>query len=124
MNVSEMLGKTLIKVEEVRSHQINDDCIKFHCDDGTSYKMWHENNCCERVDIKEVIGDWSVLIGSPLLLSEESFKENDEGTEGWTFYRFATIKGSVTVDWYGESNGYYSVDVDFGLIGADGHVYI
>ena len=122
MNVSEMLGKTLLGVEEIRGHEVNLDSIIFHCGDDTSYKMWHENDCCERVEIKEVVGDWSALIGHPLLMCEESNKEDDDGTERWTFYRFATIKGSVTVDWYGESNGYYSMAVYFGLIGADGYV--
>lgn len=104
-------GKTLAAITGIEG-----DDVRFHCDDGTVYRMYHEQDCCESVGIEQIDGDISDLIGSPLLMAEESF-ENDEdyedGSRGWTFYRFATVKGYVTLRWSGESNGYYSIGVDF-----------
>jgi hypothetical protein len=83
------------------------------------YRMYHYQDCCETVQIIEVIGDAFDLIGSPILLAEEVISENNENdeiydhTHTWTFYKLSTIKGSVTIRWLGESNGFYSESVDF-----------
>lgn len=110
--ISELSGKTLTAIE-----QDNDAEIIFTVDNGEKYRMFHEDDCCENVYIEDVCGDLSDLIGNPLLQVEESSSSDNpkEYSEShtWTFYKFATIKGSVTIRWYGESNGYYSESVDF-----------
>ena len=105
-----MLGKTMKSVTE------DGDTRVFTGEDGARYTFYHAQDCCESVTIEEVVGDLSDLVGAPILQAEE-VSESDEHSDDmrvtWTFYKFATIKGSVTVRWYGSSNGYYSESVDF-----------
>lgn len=119
-NVSVLEGKVLSKVEQVGSKR-----IVFETTEGKRYKMYHSQDCCESVYIEDVCGDLQDLVGYPISQAEEATSnetpEDKKGTyEGgwhesftWTFYRFATIKGSVVIRWYGSSNGYYSESVDF-----------
>lgn len=114
MDVSILKGKTLSDV--IISHTFYGDTITFEVMglDNEQYFMHHEQDCCEYVYIEDVIGNMRDLIGYPLLMAEKMTKsgDGDEYTE-WTFYKFATIKGYVTIRWCGTSNGYYSVDVEF-----------
>ena len=91
--------------------------ILFRCTDTSEYKMYHEQDCCEDVSVEEIIGDLSDLIGSELVVAEERTKsisnDGNGNSETWTFYEFRTVKGSVTIRWYGTSNGYYSEAVQF-----------
>jgi hypothetical protein len=105
----ELIGKTLTNIEK------GDDEILFTTSENKIYKMYHYQDCCENVYIDDIEGDLDDLIGSPLLMAEEVSEDDpnayDSGT--WTFYKFATVKGYVTIRWYGSSNGYYSESVSF-----------
>lgn len=114
--ISELVGKTLTSVTQDGSEMV------FTCQNGERFKLHHNQDCCESVYIEDINGDLNDLVGSPILMAEESTSgENPPGVEvseyqdsfTWTFYRFATVKGYVNVRWYGSSNGYYSEHVDF-----------
>jgi hypothetical protein len=112
------------------------------------YKMYHQQDCCEDVSLDDVVGDLADLIGTPILSAREStsdieaeaalslydgeeyimrklatiggpIAEPEDESVTWTFYLFGTIKGSVTLRWYGASNGYYSESVDLVKIELD-----
>lgn len=105
-----MLGKTIDKV-----HTGNwGNELTFEYGDGQRFVFRHVQDCCESVSIEDICGDLSDLEGEPLIIAEEvdgTPPDNSYGT--WTFYRFATRKGTVTVRWFGTSNGYYSESVSY-----------
>ena len=115
----ELVGKTLVKIEG----KLGDENMVFEVDNGDKYQMVYYNDCCASATVEDIIGNLEDLIGNPILQAEEVVSEgkNPEGVKipeyqdsfTWTFYKLATIKGYVTIRWYGESNGYYSESVDF-----------
>ena len=113
INISEFVGKTFVSIN------VRDEFIDFLTDKKEKYQMYHEQDCCETVYVDDICGNIVDLLESPILKAEER-TSNDNRKEGqeyyedsfmWTFYEIATIKGSVTIKWYGESNGYYSEEV-------------
>lgn len=101
-------------ISRIEVNQENEDEIIFHTNIG-KYRMYHSQDCCESVGIEEIIGDVEDLYDSPVLIAEEVSKNDEDASESgtWTFYKLSTVKGSVTVRWYGSSNGYYSESVSF-----------
>jgi hypothetical protein len=124
MNISHLIGKTLVVVKKEGT-----DRITFLTTEGEVYALYHSQDCCENVDIEDICGDLQDLVGTPILKAEEvtnSEKHPEDSPRGkeeygyesftWTFYHISTAKGTVTIRWFGQSNGYYSESVDFELL--------
>jgi hypothetical protein len=118
LTTDDMIGQTFTKV------YITDDKREMIFEnDEFIFKFYHEEDCCESVCIDDITGDLDDLVDKPLDVVEVA-RYGDTMPSGmdlevpsesyvWTFYKFATIKGWVDVRWLGESNGYYSEEVDF-----------
>lgn len=113
--IEDLIGKTLISIDKT------EDEIIFKTTEGDAYKMYHEGDCCESVTIEDIIGELDDLLNNPITMAEvitsmshpEDKQLEDHGSFTWTFYKLATVKGYVTIRWYGTSNGYYSEGVSF-----------
>lgn len=108
-------GKTMASVEA----DDNQEVIIFTTVEGEKFSLHHDQDCCEFVSIEDICGDLQTLVGTEILLAEEvsNFDAppiDDRYTESytWTFYHLRTVRGLVTLRWFGESNGYYSESVD------------
>lgn len=110
--LKDMVGRTFVSATGTKG----DEEMLFTDKDGRWVKFYYEQDCCASCNIEDICGDLSDLVGSPILHAEEVSSEGTPAPENadsytWTFYKFDTIKGSVTVRWLGESNGYYSESV-------------
>lgn len=122
-----MIGKTMkdVVLQVASGHAIPSNNtaieeIRFYATSGDKFAFYHSQDCCEYVRVEEIVGDVNDLIGHPILVAEQVSSEGAAAPEDkrdechtWTFYRFATVKGTVVIRWLGESNGYYSESVDY-----------
>jgi hypothetical protein len=117
--MAQMLGKTFVQV----TGSVGGYEMLFETATGERFMFAHQQDCCESVDINDIVGDLQDLCGEPLLVAEEvkgATEPDEEHYESYTytFYKFATRKGYVDVRWLGESNGYYSESVDLFVEGV------
>lgn len=93
--------------------KLDNEILIFKTKDKTFY-MLHKQDCCENVHIDDIVGDLDIIMNSPILKASEDSNEGqiEYGSLTWTFYNISTIKGTVTITWRGESNGYYSEKAD------------
>ena len=121
---SDLEGK---KVVEILGAEVGSEKLTFVCDDGEKYSMEYFGECCASCSIEDIAGDTADLIGTIVRAEDPSsldnFNENDEAKAAhggyepdsftWTFFIVGTTKGTVTIRWYGSSNGYYSESPNF-----------
>lgn len=111
----DMIGRTFTTV----TGEVGSDLMLFSAADGSWFRFYHSPDCCESVAIEDVVGDLADLVGSPIIEATEVASDGpvleDQESYTWTFYRFSTVKGTVTVRWLGTSNGYYSERVSFDM---------
>jgi hypothetical protein len=127
--IKEVLNKTVKSVyiddeieKEVRDAIEVNYCYRaplvaiYFCDGG-KIVFFHEKDCCEKVRLEDVSGgSLSDLVGNEILDCYESEGEigNDEyGRFMFTFYVIRTENRTLTLRFLGESNGYYSEEVEW-----------
>jgi hypothetical protein len=122
---SDLEGKKVVKVEGLER---GSEKVTFICDDGEKFSMEYFRDCCASCSVEDVCGDPADLIGTIVRAEDPSsldeFNEEKEAklqTGGdympesytWTFFIVGTTKGTLTIRWYGSSNGYYSESPSF-----------
>jgi hypothetical protein len=126
--LSTLIGATIVEIDGAH---VESEVMTFKLSGGRRCSFYHEQDCCETVYVSEIIGDVSDLIGAALVEAEEVTNSSSLPSEGieargdqalvsddsytWTFYKFRTSKGFVTVRWLGTSNGYYGEKVTVSL---------
>lgn len=107
---SDLTGKTIVSIDGLDSDHV---VIKTEC--GKTYGMQHFQDCCESVSLKEVLGNPSNLIGTPIRYANSDTSDCSGTYESGTRTTFTLSTGddSLILVWEGYSNGYYGEGVSF-----------
>lgn len=115
---TEFSGKT---IQEIRGCKKHSDEVTIIFTDGSCLKFYHQQSCCETVLLEDfdIIPEW--LVDSNIISVEERISRSGEGVKPlndwaesytWSFYVIKTSSSTMVLRWYGESNGWYSEEVD------------
>jgi len=106
-----LIGQTITKIEGLEN---GSEKVSFITPSDT-VTLEYFPDCCASCPLDDFDGDPNDLLGSPILLAEEVSNDAPApeyaDSYTWTFYKFATVKGYVTLKFLGQSNGYYSETV-------------
>lgn len=107
------IGRTVESAHEAGEHVV----LRFT--NGTLARFYHDQDCCENVGLENTIGTLGSLIGKTI---QSISKSDDEPADqagrsyddayAWSIFTIVATDGTtVVMQWLGESNGYYGVDV-------------
>lgn len=112
-----MIGETLSYIDVCENE------IRLETVSGKVFTLYHEQDCCEGVDLVNVEGNFQHLLGKVVTEVIEEIDPDDDPIFGAqeppcesrtnTRVTFKTDEDTVITRWVGESNGYYSEGVDF-----------
>ena len=106
-DIKDMVGKKITGI------YYDEENFQILTDDGV-YAFYHEQDCCESVNLTQVDGISDKIIGSRIVIAEVVTDEKDTeyGHITWSFYKIGTNKGMIDFRWQGESDGGYSETVN------------
>ena len=113
-------GKTIVEVVGLKKQE---ESVVLKLDYNSELEFYHEYSCCEDFWLEDFEFSGKSIIGAKILdviLVSENQDVTEWGTMTWTFYKVQTDKGELFMRWCGESNGYYSEDVDIKYTSPDG----
>lgn len=107
VDLSTLKGQVIENVTQTRDH------LLFELASGASFEMYHEQDCCECVEIEDICGDLKDIIGGSIVYFEERVTTGVPGycSATSTWYHIQCSTGHIVIRWLGESNGYYSESV-------------
>ena len=68
---NDIVGQICIDVKRNDKH-LHEDEIHFTLENGDRYALAHSQDCCESVVIESIEGDLKDLVGSPIVMADES----------------------------------------------------
>lgn len=119
VEMKDLEGKVIHKIEGLEK---NSEEVRIFTECGKEYLFYHDQDCCENVDLNDFDGDAEDLIGALIVSAEVVESEGSDpkpeypDSWTWTFYKIETNKGGIWMRWLGESNGYYSESVNLAWV--------
>jgi hypothetical protein len=117
VGIGELAGKfvTQVCVNDNLGYESVDFHVTTPLGKDVIYHMYHPQDCCENVTIEEVHGGgFSDLVSEVIVEAREDTRDDADyrgGEAMWTFYTLRTNDTTLTIRWYGQSNGYYGIGV-------------